>query len=221
MLCPAVGGRGIALIEESKEYLESMADPTGQQPTPDWASSAEIIAQLSRLEQPHRQKKVNTVLLFVDAKMAGRAEDTVFESPLTCTRTNFYKWKKNPTFADVLTRVQAAAQHWQDTEAARALQKAAKRLALTAPVAAARLARLLDSADEGIVLRASTSILDRAGIETAPQTVAHSTSSSLEEWRIAAEQRRALVEAMGYEEQPDDADLVEMTGAGAVGGETE
>lgn len=123
---------------------------------------------LERLDNPHQRKKRDTVIALVDARLAGRSEETVWERPETCSRTVYHtKWKHDPTFAAVLAEVSAIAQRWQDTRALRALQSAAERMALASPVAAAKLIGLMNADDAAIVLRAATAILDRAGMETA------------------------------------------------------
>ena len=88
--------------------------------------------------------------------------------PQTCSRTIFHtKWKKDAVFAEVLERTTQIAREWKDGEALRALEEAARELALAAPDAVSNLVGRLESEDESIILRAAVAILDRAGIETA------------------------------------------------------
>ena len=132
----------------------------------DWIDEA--AAQLDRLQGKHREKQRATVIALVDARISGRSEETVWSLPETCSRNIYHsKWKKEPTFAEVLASVTEIAQGWKDTESLRALKAAAKRLALASPVAVGKLITLLNSPDENIVYRAATGILDRAGVETA------------------------------------------------------
>lgn len=131
-----------------------------------WVEAA--AAALDRLENPHRSKKRATVIALVDARIAGRSEETVWDRPDTCSRNIYHsKWKHEGTFAEVLAEVSSIAQRWQDTRSLRALQSAAERMALAAPVAAGKLVQLMNSDEAAIVLRAATAILDRAGMETA------------------------------------------------------
>lgn len=125
-------------------------------------------AALDRLDGQHKRKKRDTVIALVDARLAGRAEESVWELPQACSRTIYHtKWKHDEVFAGVLAEVSAIAERWQDTRSLRALQSAAERMALASPVAAAKLIGLMNADDAAIVLRAATAILDRAGIETA------------------------------------------------------
>lgn len=132
----------------------------------DWESQA--AAELDRLTNPHAAKKRATVLALVDARIAGRSEETVWALPETCNRSIYHtKWKHDPTFAEVLAKVTSLARTWKDGASLRALSRAAERLALASPVAVARAIAMLQSNDEQVVLRAAFGILDRAGVETA------------------------------------------------------
>ncbi len=134
---------------------------------PDWLIAAG--AQLDRLEQPHREKKRATILALVDARLAGRSEETVWEPrrPDTCSRSIYHsKWHNDHVFSDVLEQVTILARNWQDGRALRSLHAAAERLALAAPVAVSAAISELKSEDPSIRLRAAFGILDRAGLET-------------------------------------------------------
>lgn len=136
-----------------------MADPSWLQDAAD---------QLDRLQNPHRELKRTTIIALVDARLAGRSEETVWDRPDTVSRAIYHKkWKRNPVFADVLAAVTKAARQFNDLRTLRALSDAAERLALASPLAAGRLLGLLQSKDENVVYRASVAILDRAGVETA------------------------------------------------------
>lgn len=185
------------------------AEPTAapQQPTAndqaatygldDWQSAAEILDQLDRLAGREAQKKRDTVLALVDARLAGRSEETVWRLPQTCNRSIYHsKWKKDPTFADVLRSCTTVARRQRDTRAARSIANAAERLALASRIAAERLTGLLDSTDENVIRLAAIAILDRAGMETAAKGETLAVTASLDDWRRDAEQRRAAVETM-------------------------
>ena len=174
-------------------------------PAAEWAAVPAIVDQLARLEERrHGEKMKATIFELVAARVAGRSEETVWTLPHTCNRSIYHsKWKKDPLFADVLKRVTAAAIHYRDTEAARAVAKAAERLALASPVAAARLAGLLQSADETTVRLAAVNILDRAGLETAAKSQQQQIGSTLDEWRQDAERRRLEVDQMLEEMEAD------------------
>lgn len=137
---------------------------------PDWAATA--AAELDRLNgQPHAGKMRATVLALVDTRLAGEPEERVWDRalyPNACSRSVYQKkWKFNPLFASVLANVEALARNFQDTRTLRALNSAAERLALAAPVAVGRLIALMQDPESAIVLRAALGILDRAGVETA------------------------------------------------------
>ena len=124
--------------------------------------------QLSRLENPHREKKRATIIALVDARLAGATEESVWTQPQCCSRNTYHsKWKKDPVFADVLDKVYHMARDWNDGRSVRALAEAAERLALASPAAVSRIIQRLNSEDESIILRAAFGILDRAGVETA------------------------------------------------------
>ena len=112
---------------------------------------AEAAGLLDALEPPHKEKKKATIIALVDARLAGRAVESVWE----------------------VTRL---ATGWEDGQSLRLLKKAAERLALASPAAVARVIEKLGSADEAIVLRAAFGILDRAGVDTAVKGVPPTTN---------------------------------------------
>lgn len=171
----------------------------------EYAAVPAIVEEFARLDGlQHSEKMKATILALVDARLASRSEETVWSLPQTCARTTYHeKWRKHPIFADVLKRVTAAARHHKDTEAARAVAKAAERLALASPVAAARLAGLLQSDDEATVRLAAINILDRAGLETAAKATQQQIGTTLEDWRQDAERRRREVDEM-LDDMDDD-----------------
>ncbi len=136
----------------------------------DWMEAAQ--GALSRLDgEQWADKKKATILALVDAHLAGRSEETVWDKPETCARNTYHaKWKRDALFADVLVEVDGAARSWRDGRSLRALNEAAERLALAAPVAVGKLIERLKSTDESIILRAAMAILDRAGLETATKS---------------------------------------------------
>ena len=162
----------------------------------DWETAA--AAELSRLEGRHATKMRATVIALVDARLAGTIEEDVWRRADTCSRTVYHtKWKKDPTFAEVLTSVERMAREWKDGEAVRALGLAAKRLALASPVAVARAISMLHDADSNVVLRAAFGILDRAGVETAAKSSSETTTTeiSLDEWKRQQSDRKAQAAA--------------------------
>lgn len=130
-----------------------------------------VQAAFASLTPPHLEKKKATIIALVDARLAGRPEESVWHQPGVCNRGTYHlKWKKQPGFAQALAAVDRLAREWKDGRAIRALQDAAERLALAAPIAVAKATALMASADEAIVLRAAFGILDRAGVETATKS---------------------------------------------------
>lgn len=126
---------------------------------------------LGRIEGQHAEKKRATILALVDARLSGEPEESVWRRPGVCNRGTYHlKWKKDATFAEALAAVTTLARDWKDGRALRALQEAAEKLALAAPVAVGRAINLLGSDDENIRLRAAFGILDRAGVETAQKS---------------------------------------------------
>ena len=55
----------------------------------DWIDA--VAAELDRLENPHRDKKRATILAIVDARLAGKSEETVWtpRRTETCSRSGF------------------------------------------------------------------------------------------------------------------------------------
>lgn len=156
-----------------------------------WIDAA--AAALDKLENPHRRKKRNTIIALVDARLAGRSEETVWGRPEVCSRTVYHlKWKHDPAFVSVLEEVTQIAHRWQDKRMLQALRSASERMALAAPVAAAKLVALLASEKPSVVLRAATAILDRTGIDLRAQLAQPSDLEIVVRW--------------GDEEQNADAD---------------
>lgn len=136
----------------------------------DWADA--VMADLARLDGlEHEHKRKQTILALVDARLAGRSEETIWERPETCSRSTWHgKWKKQPIMQDVLASVDRAARRWSDTKAIRALADASERLQLASPAAAGKAISLMLSQDDRVALQAAFGVLDRAGVETAPKT---------------------------------------------------
>lgn len=173
----------------------------------DWTTAEALADELGRLEEPHRQKKIDTILALVDARLSRKSEETIWARPEVCNRTTYHtKWKKDPIFADVLQRCTAAARHYQNTRAARAIAQAAEDLALASPKAVRRLIKILDADDNTDARLAAVAILDRAGLETAAKSETHTVTSTLDEWRQDAERRRAAVDQMlgAMDDEPAD-----------------
>lgn len=132
----------------------------------DWTKRTARV--LERLQSPHVVKKRATVLALVDARLAGRSENSVWSLPEVCNRTTYHnKWKQDPVFAAVLAEVTQLAREWKDTRAMEALRESAELLALASPEAVNVAIRLLSGEDPYVQLRAAFGILDRAGVETA------------------------------------------------------
>lgn len=165
---------------------------------PDWSASAEILDALGRLQAPHLQKKITTILALVDARLAGRSEESVWSQPGTVARNNYHaKWKKDELFAEVLATVHRAALRHQNQRATDAMLLAQHRIRLASVPAASTVIRTMQSTDEQVALRAALAILDRAGLETAPKAETHAIGPTpLDQWRRDVEQRRATVDDM-------------------------
>lgn len=163
----------------------------------DWVSAAN--AELRRLEgQQHYHKMRNTVLALVDARLAGRSEETVFEREDSCSRNTYHaKWKRQALFAEVLASVEGIAREWKDTEELRALREAARLMALASPGAAGKVIQQLSSGDGNLVLRAAFGILDRAGKETASKSSVQVDVTADDLAAAREEARRYREERMG------------------------
>lgn len=148
---------------------------------------------LDGLSGPHLQKKRNTILGLVDARLSGIPEERVFERPDTCSRTIWHtKWKHNPDIAGRLERIYQAALRWQNERGLRALMQAQERLALASPIAVEKLIeRLATSEDENVTIRAAIAILDRAGVQTALKSSSEIDMRSVRE--LSDEELTAIV----------------------------
>ena len=147
----------------------------------DWTEA--VMADLERLDGlQHEQKRRQTILALVDARLAGRTEETVWDRPETCARSTWHeKWKREPLMQDVLNAVDRAARRWTDTRTLRALAEASERLQLASPAAAGKAISLMLSDDDRVALQAAFGVLDRAGVETAPkQQQQHGLAPELE-----------------------------------------
>lgn len=186
-----VTARDIVEIRSAQLLAEAEARQT------DW--QAEATTELNRITGNQSNKKRDTIIALVDARLAGRPEESVWSLPQTCARSTYHdKWKQDPTFADVLDNVSTLARTWKDGEAMRALAEAARRLALASPMAVTTLISKLSSHDENIQVRSALGVLDRAGMETATKAsseVNSNMSLSVEEWREQAEESRAQAAA--------------------------
>lgn len=160
----------------------------------DWIAAA--ASHLARLRNPHREKKRATVIALVDARLAGKSEETVWDRavhPNVCARSVYHgKWKKDSLFVEVLEAVTTLAQEWNDTEELRAMDEAVRKLRLATPAVADQLvsmattgrvrrivrdssgapAVVYEPAGAGDVRLAAMAILDRAGMETAAKSEA-------------------------------------------------
>lgn len=126
------------------------------------------------LTAPHLEKKRATIIALVDARLAGRSEESVWKLPEVCNRGTYHlRWKHDPAFAGCLEEVTRQARQWKDGRTLQALREAAENLALAAPIAVTRLTLLLGSVDENVRLKAALGILDRAGMETATKAETH------------------------------------------------
>jgi hypothetical protein len=127
-----------------------------------------VAAALGALTGAHAEKQKATIIALVDARLAGKPEESVWDRPETCNRRTYHmRWKHDPAFAGALAEVQRLASEFKDSRVVRALAQAAERLALASPVAAAKVIELLGAGDERVRLQAAFGILDRAGQETA------------------------------------------------------
>lgn len=141
------------------------------------------MADLERLDGlQHEQRRRQTILALVDARLAGRSEETVWDRPETCSRSTWHgKWKRDLLMQDVLASVERAARRWTDTRTLRALAEASERLQLASPAAAGKAISLMLSDDDRVALQAAFGVLDRAGVETAPkQQQQHGLAPELE-----------------------------------------
>jgi hypothetical protein len=169
----------------------------------EWVTAAR--SELDRLTGTNAAKKRATIIALVDARLAGTPETAVFGRKDTCSRNIYHsKWKHDPDFALSLENITRIAREWHDGRALRALELAAERLALAAPVAAGRLVSLMQDQNSAVALRAAVGILDRAGKQTAAKQSVYETNWQDE---VVEHLKRGLVApAQVVEEFPELAD---------------
>jgi hypothetical protein len=192
---------------------------------PDWLAAA--ADQLRRIEGQHAAKKKATVIALVDARLAGKPEETIWDRakhPDVCSRTIYHnKWKREPVFAEVLETVTRLARDWRDGRALRALRQAAEKMALASPLAADQLVSIAtagqvrrarvgpdkkpviftEPAPTADVLRAAVALLDRAGMQTAAKSV--TAAAALDADQFAALLSQAKADAAAIDQAAADA----------------
>jgi hypothetical protein len=158
-------------IMEQRERLIAAAHKAEPEALPEPSTAfdeAGIQAAFAGLTEPHIGKKKATIVALVDARLAGKSEESVWGRDEVCNRRTYHmKWKQDPVFAQCLADVWKLAQEWKDSRAVRALREAAERMALASPLAALTATKLLQADDDRLKLQAAFGILDRAGMETA------------------------------------------------------
>ena len=141
--------------------------------SPVWLEAG--LSELERIQNPERNKKINTLIALIDARLAGQSDASAFKRADTVSRNIWYeKWSKDESIRDVLNKLELIARSVHDERAIRTMAAAASRIQLASAAAAGKAISLMSSSDEAIALRASFGILDRAGVETATKnSVAH------------------------------------------------
>lgn len=142
----------------------------------EWVSAA--TAALSKLNDVQwGERKKATIIALVDARLAQRSEESVWDLPQVCARNTYHsKWKKDALFMAVLDEVTTLAKEWHDGRAMRALAEAAEQLAINSPEAVRRLVAVMKQGGDLTNARlAAVAILDRAGIETAAKSSSENT----------------------------------------------
>lgn len=131
------------------------------------------LSELARIENPERNKKINTLIAIVDARLAGESDASVFRRAGTVSRNIWYeKWSHDPVIVNVLANLESIARPLHDAQAIRAMAAAATKIQIVSPRAAQTAIDKLASLDEAIALRAAFGLLDRAGVETAAKSSA-------------------------------------------------
>ena len=116
------------------------------------------------------QKRRNTILALVEARLNGTSEEDIWKRKDTCARRIYHqKWKVEPLFAETLAAVTSAA---RTHKAKSALENAVYKLTVSTETAVNRAIELISSLDEAIALRAAFGLLDRADIKTAAKSSA-------------------------------------------------
>lgn len=168
----------------------------------EWSEAA--ASALSKLNDVQwGEKKKSTIIALVNARLAQRSEESVWDLPDVCARKTYHeKWKKDALFVSVLDEVTTLAKEWHNSRAMRMLAAAAEKLALSSPLAVDRLVEVMIQPDDLTNARlAAVAILDRAGMETAAKsssenaTTIELTGQQLADILRQAEDEAAAVEA--------------------------
>lgn len=136
------------------------APPTAPRAFDAWEWINVAANELTRFAgQEHEQKRRDTVVALVAARLNGTPEEAVWERKEVCSRKVYHqKWKFDPTFADVLNNVTRLARDWK---ARLFLSDAAHTLAINAQRAADRVVELMESTSGHVALAAAFGLLDR------------------------------------------------------------
>ncbi len=180
--------------DSHKRYQTAADDLTG------WRVYA--LDELVRLNgESYARKRKDTIIALVDAHLAGRSEETVWDLPDTCSRTTYHvHWKKDPLFADVLRNVDRIADEWRDRRQIDALAEAAELLRVESPDSVRAAVELRNtSEDDRVKLQAAFGILDRAGVETATK------SSTTTKHEVQGEVADAISRIYGPADEDGDA----------------
>lgn len=164
----------------------------------------EVAQELSRIQGAHAQKKRNTVVALVQARLAGKSDEMVWKRDNTCSRSTFHRpggWGEDVVISSVLENATRIAKDWRENRGRRAVERAIEALQLYSPIAANHLFRIMESeSDVGPALRAALLILDRAGIDTAQKLdhviVGHDAGDAPRPAMMTDEQMSQYLEAM-------------------------
>lgn len=131
------------------------------------------------------------------------------------SRTAWYRqggknYLAHPIFQEALQASLWRAIAAQTAEEEKAIQRATRKLRLLVPGAVDKLEALMNNGEsDAVKLRATDSILNRAGLETAEKSTTEVTGISLEEWRKQQAERQqqaaaALDDFAGMEDEGAD-----------------
>lgn len=162
------------LLDRLKPEYSDLAD--GERDT--WLVNAQLL--LDSIQGQQAKKKRETIAALLDARLAGRSDESVWKLPQTCSRTVFHeKWKRDPVFAYVLAELERLTMEWRSAYALRSLRRSAEELAFASPAAVKQVVEKLSSADPNVSLKAAFGILDRAGVDTAVKGATPTTNITL------------------------------------------
>ena len=169
-----------------------------------------LLLQLSRTQRRALRAYISQVELGKMNVLEWLASDLCPVSRAAWYRNGQANYLNNELFQETLRACLRRAIAAQTAEEEKAIQRATRKLRLLVPDAVDKLEALMNNGEsDAVKLRATDSILNRAGLETAEKSTTEVTGLTLEEWRKQQAERQqqaaaALDDFAGIEDEGAD-----------------